>query len=249
MRSSGVYATSVILWVVGASSLACSTNGTDTANSHDAITPTPNSFPDAPPNAPPPPAACGDMNGGGDQHVDFAKLMKTKIAEKPEAIARQTAMLEERYDLSDSPSASIKMTRGKPVQQGVRARLPSGLSWQVLASMTPEQIRDEDLFPAGFFPLPHPKQPEGGMLFPQFHIDETLRQTGRDLTRFDLDFDIPDAFLPEFPPPMFLTTRQDLGDVSQGQLVTTDNYYDLFKCILNPKQLDGLRLLLTPFPQ
>jgi cytochrome c peroxidase len=87
------------------------------------------------------------------------------------------------------------------------------------------------------------------MIFPHFQIDEVKRQTGRDLTRFDLDFDIPDQFLPEFPPPMYLTTRQDLGDVSQGQLVTTDNYYELFKCILNPKQLDGLRLLLTPFPQ
>jgi cytochrome c peroxidase len=37
--------------------------------------------------------------------------------------------------------------------------------------------------------------------------------------------------------------------VSQGQLVTSQNFYELFKCILNPKQLDGLRLLVTPFPQ
>jgi cytochrome c peroxidase len=87
------------------------------------------------------------------------------------------------------------------------------------------------------------------MLFPQFHIDEIKRQTGRDLTRFDLDFDLPDPFLPEFPPAIFLTTRPDLGDVSQGQVVTTDNFFELFKCILNPKQLDGLRLLLTPFAQ
>jgi cytochrome c peroxidase len=76
-----------------------------------------------------------------------------------------------------------------------------------------------------------------------------LRQTGRDLNRFDLEFDLPDHLLPEFPPPIFLTTRKDLGDVSQGQLITTDNYFEIFKCILNPKQLDGLRLLLTPFPQ
>jgi cytochrome c peroxidase len=75
------------------------------------------------------------------------------------------------------------------------------------------------------------------------------RQTGRDLTRFDLDFDLPEQFLPELPPAIFLTTRPDLGDVSQGQVVTSDNYFELFKCILNPKQLDGLRLLLTPFPQ
>jgi len=57
------------------------------------------------------------------------------------------------------------------------------------------------------------------------------------------------AIFAEWSPPIFLTTRPDLGDVSQGQLVTSDNYYELFKCILNPKQLDGLRLLLTPFAQ
>ena len=59
--------------------------------------------------------------------------------------------------------------------------------------------------------------PEGGMLFPKYHIDEIKKQEDRDLTRFDLDFDLPDHFLPEFPPPIFLTTRPDLGDVSQGQ--------------------------------
>jgi cytochrome c peroxidase len=189
------------------------------------------------------------MNGGGDQHVDFPKLMQDKVAEKPVVEARQQTLLNLRYDLTDHPNPNITMTRGKPVQQGVRVRLPDGLTWESLAQLSPAEIRARDLFPAGFFPLPHPKQPEGGMLFPHFHIEEVLRQTGRDLTRFDLDFDLPDQFLPEFPPSIFLTTRPDLGDVSQGQLVTTDNYFELFKCILNPKQLDGLRLLLTPFAQ
>ena len=87
------------------------------------------------------------------------------------------------------------------------------------------------------------------MIFPQFHIDEVKKQTDRDLTRFDLDFDLPDHMLPEFPPAIFLTTRPDLGDVSQGKLVTTENFYEMFKEILNPKQLEGLRLLVTPFPQ
>ena len=87
------------------------------------------------------------------------------------------------------------------------------------------------------------------MLFPQFHIDEVKKQTGRDLTRFDLDFDIPDAFLPEFPPPIFLVTRPDLGDVSQGKVLTSENFYDVLAPVLNPKQIEGLRLLVTPFPQ
>jgi cytochrome c peroxidase len=87
------------------------------------------------------------------------------------------------------------------------------------------------------------------MLFPKFEIEEIKKQEGRDLTRFDLDFDVPDHLLPEFPPPIFLTTRTDLGDVSKGKLVTIDNFYSLFNGLLNPKQIEGLRLLLTPFPQ
>ncbi|HEY6077563.1 MAG TPA: hypothetical protein VIW29_02095, partial [Polyangiaceae bacterium] len=210
--------------------------------------PVPTGPDDAPPNAPPPPAMCGDMNGGGDQHVDFPTLMDTKVAEKDEAMSRQLALLEQRYDLADR-AGSVTMTRGKPVQVGVRTRLVDDLSWQQLSTLSPELIRERGLFPSGFRALPHPKQPEGGMLFPPSSIDEILSQTGRNLTRFDLDFDLPEHFLAEFPPAIFLTTRPDLGDVSQGQLVTTDNFFELFKCILNPKQLDGLRLLLTPFPQ
>jgi len=80
-------------------------------------------------------------------------------------------------------------------------------------------------------------------------VDEIVKQEQRDLRRFDLDFDLPDHFLPDFPAPIFLTTRPDLGDVSQGQLVTINNFFELFNGILNPKQLEGLRLLLTPFPQ
>jgi len=80
-------------------------------------------------------------------------------------------------------------------------------------------------------------------------IEEIKKLDGRDLTRFDLDFDIPDHFLPAFPPAIYLTTRPDLGDVSQGKLLAINNYYEIFTGILNPKQLEGLRLLLTPFPQ
>ena len=163
-------------------------------------------FSQPPPNAPAPPAACGDQNGGGDQHVDFDKLVANKTREKAEAMTRQRALLELRYDLSDKPSP-VKMTRGKPVQAGVRAKLPEGVeSWGALAALTPEQVRTRNVFPQGFLPLPHPKMTEGGMLFPAFHIKEIEKQTGRDLERFDLEFDLPDAFLPEFPAPIFLTS-------------------------------------------
>ncbi len=141
------------------------------------------------------------------------------------------------------------MARGKAVQEGVRVRLPEGLTWAKLGTMSPGEIQKQNLFPPGFLSLPHPNHPEGGMLFPKFHIKEIKKQEGRDLTRFDLDYDLPDHFLPEFPPPLFLTTRPDLGDVTKGKLITIDNVFEMFNGILNPKQLEGVRLLVTPFPQ
>jgi cytochrome c peroxidase len=180
---------------------------------------------------------------------DFATVLARMRAGKAEVMKRQMDLLGARYDLSDRPAAGVTMSRGKAVQDGVRVRLPAGATWDALGKMTPDEVRDKGLYPAGFMPLPHPNHPEGGMVFPLFEINEIKKQTGRDLTRFDLDFDLPDRFLPEFPAPIYLTTRPDLGDVSRGQLVTTDNYYQLFNGILNPKQLEGLRLLLTPFPQ
>ena len=179
----------------------------------------------------------------------FASIMARMTAAKPEIEQRHTDLLNERYDLGNRPDPSLTMSRGKPLQQGARAKLAEGMTWEKLAAMSPEEIRNQNLFPKGFYPLPHPNHGEGGMLFPKSTIDETKKQTGRDLTRFDLDFDLPDHFMPEFPPAIYLTTRPDLGDVSQGKLVTFANYYELFNGILNPKQLEGLRLLVTPFPQ
>jgi len=179
----------------------------------------------------------------------FSSIKKRLSGEKATAMQRQKTLLEQRYDLSNRPAPGIKMSGGKAVQEGVRAKLSKGITWETLAQYSPEDIRQKDLFPAAFLPLPHPKQAEGGMLFPEFHIREIKKQEARDLTRFDLDFDLPDHFLPDFPAPIFLTTRTDLGDVSQGKLVTIDNFYALFNGLLNPKQLEGVRLLVTPFAQ
>jgi cytochrome c peroxidase len=179
----------------------------------------------------------------------FDQVKAKMEADKPAVMKRQLDLLAERYDLSDHPSATEKMDRTKPLQEGVRAKLPAGTSWDQLAGLSPDEIREKDVFPAGFYPLPHPHHSEGGMVFPEFHIKEVLKQEGRDLNRFDLSYDLPEHFLPEFPPAIYLTTRPDLGDVSHGKLVTIENYYELFNGLLNPKQLDGLRLLVTPFAQ
>ncbi|KTD19125.1 cytochrome c Hsc [Legionella lansingensis] len=179
----------------------------------------------------------------------FQSIMERMSAEKAAINQRQRDLLNQRYDLSNKPSTDTKMSNGKPIQEGVRIKLPAGITWEELGKMSPDEIKKKGLYPQGFLPLPHPNHPEGGMLFPKFAIDEINKQEDRDLTRFDLDFDLPDHFLPPFPAPIFLTTRPDLGDVSQGKLVTINNFFELFNGILNPKQLEGLRLLVTPFPQ
>lgn len=180
----------------------------------------------------------------------FDALMKRLSADRKGVDDGQQALLRERYDLSDKSAEGWAMTRGKPVPSGVRVKLnEKATSWAALAEMTPAQIKEAGAWPGGFLPLPHPKHAEGGMVFPAFHIDEIKKQEGRDLTRFDVGFDLPTHLLPEFPPAIFLTTRPDLGDVSKGKVVTVMNLSELFDGILNPKQLDGLRLLLTPFPQ
>jgi cytochrome c peroxidase len=184
-----------------------------------------------------------------DLKEDVADVIVRMKAAKPEVIKRQMELLEDRYDLANRPANYVTMSRGKSIQEGVRVTLPHGVTWEALQAMSPDEIRETDSFPPGFFPLPHPNHPEGGMVFPKFHIEEIQKQEGRDLTRFDLAFDLPSHFLPEFPPPVYLTTRPDLGDVSQGKLVTLDNYYELFNGMLNPKQLEGVRLLVTTFPQ
>ncbi|RUR26975.1 cytochrome B6 [Legionella qingyii] len=182
-------------------------------------------------------------------HETFQSILQRMSSEKQAINERQHELLKKRYDLSNNPSKTAKMSNGKPIQEGVRVKLPAGVTWEQLAKMSPEDVKKQGLFPQGFLPLPHPNHPEGGMLFPKFAIDEIKKQEDRDLTRFDLDFDIPDHFLPPYPAPIYLTTRPDLGDVSQGKLVTIENYYELFNGLLNPKQLEGLRLLVTPFPQ
>jgi hypothetical protein len=131
----------------------------------------------------------------------------------------------------------------------VRVELYGGVTWDGLASMKPGEIKDKGLFPMAFRPLPHAKYPTGGQVSQKNQIDAMMKLEHRDLERFDVAFDLPDHHTLEYPPPIFLTTRPDRGDVSQGQVLSTKNYYEFFKGILTPLQMEGLRLLLTPFPQ
>ncbi len=172
----------------------------------------------------------------------FEKVMAQDKSQKAMVMKRHMDLLNERYDLSKKVTTEVTMSSGKPLPVGPTAKLKRGLTWEKLAGMTPEKIKEEGFFP--YLPLPHPNHAVGGMLFTQIQITQFPR-----LERFDLDFDIPEYFLPEYPPPLYLTTHKDMGDVSQGQVISVDNYYEIFNGILNPKQLEGLRLLVTQFPQ
>jgi len=176
--------------------------------------------------------------------VSFADMMAKDKADKEAVMARQHKLLEMRYDLRARPDKKVKMTRGKPIPVGPATRLPEDMTWEKLAELSPNELRVQGLFPKGFLPLPHPHHEVGGMVFPQMEIKQLAR-----LQRFDVDFDLPEHFLPEFPPAMFLTTRTDLGDVSQGKMITVENFQEIFKGILNAKDLEGVRLLVTQFPQ
>jgi cytochrome c peroxidase len=185
-----------------------------------------------------------DPLGAMKPGLSFDELYRTLSANKPSVTARQRKLLESRNDLTPRLDPNAKMSRGKPLVVGPTARLPQGVSWESLAAMSPEEIRRRDIFP--YKALPHPAQGGGlgGQVFPQMQIKMFPR-----LERYDVEFDLPEAFLPEFPPAMFLQNRPELGDVSRGEVVSINNYYRLFKDILTAVQLDGLRLLVMPFSQ
>ena len=185
-----------------------------------------------------------DPLGAMKPGTTFEEIYKAGVAGKAKVMATQRKLLEGRYTLEPKIDPVAKMSRGKPLAVGPTARLPKGMDWGTLAAMSPEEIRRKDVFP--YKALPHPAQGGGlgGQVFPQMQIKMFPR-----LERYDVEFDLPEVFLPEFPPAMFLQNRPELGDVSRGEVVSINNYYRLFVDILTDVQLDGLRLLVTPFPQ
>lgn len=159
------------------------------------------------------------------------------LPDKAEVMRRARQYLEARYDLSGRTDPNVRMSGGrKNIPVGPTARL-DGVTWEQLARMPPEEIRRRNLFP--YTPLHHPLQEIGGMVFPDSQI-----KVVEGLERVEIGFDLPETYIPEFPPALFLTTRPDLGDVSRGQLITLQNFESLFQDVLTPFQIEGLRLLL-----
>jgi cytochrome c peroxidase len=172
----------------------------------------------------------------------FEEHMAADVEAKPGVMQLHQKLLESRYNLEPKLDPEAKMSRGKPLAVGPTARLKNGQTWEGLAKMSADEMKQADAFP--YPSLPHPKHSTGGQVFPKVQLDQFPR-----LERFDVDFDIPEAFLPEFPPAVFLQNRPELGDVSNGEIVSFNNFHRLFKHLITPVQLDGLRMLVTPLPQ
>ncbi len=179
-----------------------------------------------------------DLFGGppGQSASQMAQQTMTKDQEeKPKVMAKQAKLLHDRYRLECKTHPGLRMTKGKPQPIGPTVQLKDGLTWEQLSQMDAEEIRKHKAFPAGFMRLPHVKHDVGGMVFPA----EQIRQFPR-LERFDVDFDLPSCFLPEFPPPIFLTTHPEWGDVSQGEVLSADNFDRLFRGSSRPCNWTGL---------
>lgn len=169
-----------------------------------------------------------------EQWVDF------HAKQKPQLMADVRAYMASRYDLDGTAIPGATQSGGKPVMAGPVARLPAGIdSFEALAALPVDEIRERDLFP--YKPLAHPLASTAHMVFPDSWIAAHPEHA-----RIDVDHDFPDAYLPQFPPPLFLTTHKELGDVAQGREITLDNYYEIFDGLLTPEQMEGLKELLRP---
>ena len=170
----------------------------------------------------------------------FEQWLTFHEKQKPVLMKAVRAYMAARFDFNEDSIEGRFMSGGKPVMAGPVARLDSDVaSFEELAALAPSEIRKRDLFP--YKPLAHPLQSTAHMLFPRSWI-----AVHPEHERIDVDMDIPEAYLPEFPPPLYLTTHKELGDVTNGREITLDNFYEIFDGLLTPEQMEGLKELLRP---
>ena len=60
----------------------------------------------------------------------LASIMARMKAAKPDVEKKHADLLAERYDLANRPAQGATMSRGKPLQEGVRVKLPAGTTWE-----------------------------------------------------------------------------------------------------------------------
>ena len=205
-------------------------------------------YPDHPPGTKNPVDGLRHYGGGGrssfgspDLAVPFAEWRANMTKQRADVDRAARAGLTSRFTLDCKLSTTHKMSRGKSVAIGPTAILPKGVaSWQAYAQLTPAELKRRDDFP--WKPLDHPLHSTAHMVFPQ-----QWTSVHPEHRRFDVGHDIPDCYLPEFPAALYLTTHPEMGDVTRGVEITYGNYFEMFDGLLTAEQMDGLRLLVTPF--
>ncbi|HMJ60475.1 MAG TPA: hypothetical protein VK493_01890 [Bryobacteraceae bacterium] len=110
--------------------------------------------------------------------ADPDEIVRRLSADKARIMEAQRQLLERRYNLQPQLDTEAKMSRGKPLPVGPTARLAQGMTWDRLASLSPEEIREQDAFP--YPSLPHPLQTNGGQVFPKMQIQMFPRQADPD---------------------------------------------------------------------
>ncbi len=220
----------------------------DVWRTKDVLPPYLKPYPEAPPGTPNPAEPLYKFGGRSKTSYGspamgepFAKWKQRMEAQKASVDAAQRKVLESRFDLSCKTLKGVTMSRAKPQPIGPAAKLPKGYaSWDAYAQAGAAAIRTKDDFP--WRPFDHPLHSTAHMVFPK-----QWTNVHPEHERFDVSFDLPDCFLPEYPPPLYLTTHPELGDVTRGVEITYGNYFNLFDGLITAEQMDGLRLLVTPF--
>src|SRR5436190_704874 len=92
----------------------------------------------------------------GQKKQEQATRPRDAVRVKSKVMDMQRKLLASRYNLEPKLDAEVKMSRGKPLCVGPTARLKEGMTWEKLAELSPEDVRDKGLFP--YPSLPHPKQ-------------------------------------------------------------------------------------------
>lgn len=94
----------------------------------------------------------------------FTEIFDADVAAKPKVMEDQQTLLALRYVLEPKLDPQVTMTRGKPLCVGPTARLSEGMAWEKLADLSPDEVRENGVFP--YPSLPHPKHVGGGQVIP-----------------------------------------------------------------------------------
>ena len=159
-------------------------------------------------------APAGRRSPPSTTSADFDEFYRMCAENKPRGHGRAAQVHGPALRLHRQAATSdVTMTRGKPIPVGPVVRLPEGIAslggpgrpgaGDDPRSGTSSRSASARCRTRCNRSATSSSRRRGSRLHPEHE-------------RFDVDFDIPDAYLPEFPPPLFLTTRPDLGDVSRG---------------------------------